>query len=90
MEINKSYKTELDPNNKQKTLLTNCIGLKRFTYNWALNRKNQAHIMNYLPVPKVKYPNAMDLHKELNKIKETKYSWMYNFSKCIPQEALRD
>jgi len=37
-----------------------------------------------------KRPTAIDLHRELNKLKQTDYSWMYEVSKCAPQEALRD
>ena len=33
----KSFKTELDPNNKQRTLFAKHAGCARFAYNWALN-----------------------------------------------------
>jgi putative transposase len=32
----------------------------------------------------------MQLHKELNALKQTEFPWMYEVSKCAPQEALRD
>jgi len=32
----------------------------------------------------------MELHRELNKLKQTELPWMYEVSKCAPQEALRD
>jgi putative transposase len=32
----------------------------------------------------------MDLHKELNTLKKTSFPWMYEASKCAPQEILRD
>ncbi len=32
----------------------------------------------------------MKQHKELNKLKQTLFPWMYEVSKCAPQEALRD
>ncbi|HEU5200982.1 MAG TPA: RNA-guided endonuclease TnpB family protein, partial [Ktedonobacterales bacterium] len=34
--------------------------------------------------------NAMDLHRELNALKKTDLPWMYQVSKCAPQEALRN
>jgi putative transposase len=37
-----------------------------------------------------KRPTAIALHRELNKLKQTDYPWMYEVSKCAPQEALRD
>jgi len=33
---------------------------------------------------------VFDLHRELNRLKKGKLSWMYEVSKCAPQEALRD
>lgn len=35
-------------------------------------------------------PNAMKLHRDLNQRKQTDELWMYEVSKCAPQEALRD
>jgi len=33
----------------------------------------------------------MDLHRLLNRLKRTaRYGWLYEVSKCAPQEALRD
>jgi putative transposase len=32
----------------------------------------------------------MKQHKELNRLKQTEFPWMYEVSKCVPQEALRD
>ena len=37
-----------------------------------------------------RYTDAMKQHKALNRLKKTDYTWMYEVSKCIPQEALRD
>ena len=35
-------------------------------------------------------PTAIDLHKELNRLKQSDLAWMYESSKCAPQEALRN
>jgi putative transposase len=35
-------------------------------------------------------PSAIDLHRELNALKQTDVPWMYEVSKCAPQEALRN
>ncbi|HEV2460584.1 MAG TPA: RNA-guided endonuclease TnpB family protein, partial [Ktedonobacterales bacterium] len=35
-------------------------------------------------------PSAIDLHRELNALKQTAVPWMYAVSKCAPQEALRN
>lgn len=84
MIIIKGYKTELDPNNKQRTLLLKNAGTARFVYNWGLNIKKQAM------EKKTRIPSAIDLHRELVKLKQTEHPWLYETSKCSPQEALRN
>jgi len=79
MLIQRAYKTELDPNNVQRTQLLKHAGCARFTYNWGLGK-----------VKAGEKPNAMVLHRELNALKPTDYPWMYDCSKCAAQEALRD
>jgi len=82
--IFRAYKVQLDINNKQQTLLRQHIGCARWAYNWALAKKKESFDK------KEKIPNAIDLHKELNKLKQSEVSWMYQSSKASPQNALRD
>lgn len=84
MLVQRGYKTELDPNNKQRTLLTRNAGAARYAYNWALNIKREAM------AKREKIPNAIELHRRLNELKQTELGWMYEVSKCSPQEALRN
>lgn len=84
MLIQRGYKTELDPNNKQRTLLAKHAGAARYAFNWALNQKKVAM------ESKSKIPNAIELHRRLNELKQTDLPWMYEVSKCSPQEALRN
>ena len=84
MQINRGYKTALDLNNKQRTLCLKYAGTARFAYNWGLAQK-QADYQSGL-----KTPNAQVLHKRLNALKANEFPWMYEVSKCAPQEALRD
>lgn len=84
MEILRAYKTELDANNKQRTLLVQCAGVAKFAWNWALNER----VKEYESTGKSS--NAIEQHRQLNTLKSTEYPWLYNYSKCIPQEALRD
>ncbi|MGD9394816.1 MAG: RNA-guided endonuclease TnpB family protein [Candidatus Thorarchaeota archaeon] len=37
-----------------------------------------------------RFTDAMKQHKLLNSLKKDQFSWMYETSKCAPQEALRD
>lgn len=90
MNIVKGYRTELDPSNVQRTLLLKSAGAARFAYNWGLRRKQEVYAMNQLPAPHIKNPTAIDLHRELNRLKKTDFPWFYEVSKCAPQEALRN
>ena len=87
--ILRAYKTELDPNNTQRTLLLKHAGARRWAFNWGLRRKIEEYERTG------KSPNAKALHRELNRLKNTDpleggVPWMYEVSKCAPQEALWD
>jgi putative transposase len=80
----RGYKTELDLNNAQITACKKHAGCARKAFNWGLARKQEARSAG-LPMP-----NAKQLHKELNALKATEFPYMYEVSKCAPQEALID
>src|SRR6185312_9178765 len=82
--IQRAYKTELDLNNKQITACRKHAGAARWAYNWGLARKQEVYRATGTS------PSAMDLHRELNALKQTDVPWMYEVSKCAPQEALRN
>ena len=84
MQVVRGYKTELDLNNEQRTACLKHAGCARFAYNWGLARSQEVYRTTG------KRPTPIDLHKELNIVKQTDYPWMYEVSKCAPQEALRD
>lgn len=84
MKVFKAYKVELCPNNVQRTLLLKHAGAARFTYNWGLAQKIKAY------EAKEKTPNSIELHRRLNALKQSEFPWMYEVSKCSPQEALRN
>src|SRR5438445_2728284 len=90
MKIFRAYKTELAPDETQIETLCKHAGAARFAYNWGLEWKNNVHAYNLLPHPRLKTPTAVDLHRELVVLKKGKLSWLYEVSKCAPQEALRD
>ena len=79
-----AYKTELDLNHVQRTACLRHAGAARWAYNWGLARKMEAYRNGE------KVPTAIDLHRELNVLKKGELSWMYDVSKCAPQEALRN
>ncbi|HEY4388943.1 MAG TPA: RNA-guided endonuclease TnpB family protein [Ktedonobacteraceae bacterium] len=78
------YKTELDLNNTQMTACRKHAGAARWAYNWGLRRYLEERAAGR------KAPNAISLHKELNALKQMDLPWMYEVSKCAPQESLRD
>ena len=102
MKINRAYKTELDPNDVQRTAFLRAAGCARFAYNWGLRKKIEAFELRKAALaagmPKAdapKVPSAIDLHKELNLLKKVPHEdggvpWMYESSKSAPQEALRN
>lgn len=84
MLVTRAYKTELALNNKQVTACKRHAGAARWAYNWGLARKQEAYKATG------KSPYAVELHRELNALKKTEVPWMYDTSKCAPQEALRN
>jgi|SRR5450756_854838 len=82
--VKKAYKTELKPGKTQKALLANHAGAARFAFNWGLAKR----IEEYKKTGGSS--NAIEQHRQLNSLKKTEYPWMYEVSKCAPQEALRD
>jgi len=89
--VSRVYRTELRLNNKQRTACRMHSGSSRFAYNWGLERYNSVYRLNQLPVPSVRYPSAISLHRELVGLKQDgTLGWLSEVSKCAPQEALRD
>jgi putative transposase len=82
--IQHAYKVELDLNHAQTTACKKHAGVARWAYNWGLQRKQEEYRKTG------RSPNAMELHRELNALKQTDVPWMYEVSKCAPQEALRN
>jgi putative transposase len=82
--IQRAYKTELDLSDRQTTACRKHAGAARWAYNWGLRRKQEDYRATG------KSPSAIDLHRELNALKQTDVPWMYEVSKCAPQEALRN
>lgn len=84
MKIQRAYKTELKVNNKQSSYLRGHVGAARHVYNWGLEQR----IKEYKETGKSS--NAIVQHRQLNELKKGDKSWLYEYSKCAGQEALRD
>ncbi|MHA2497643.1 MAG: RNA-guided endonuclease InsQ/TnpB family protein [Candidatus Hodarchaeales archaeon] len=83
----RGYRFELKVNNKERTRLYQCAGTARFAWNWGLAARNELYHNNQ---DNERFTDAMKQHKQLNALKRTDFPWMYHYSKCVPQEALRD
>jgi putative transposase len=92
MQIQRAYKTELKLNNQERSLLAGCAGAARYVWNWGLRQK----IDEYEATGKTcaersrSSPSYYELHRRLNALKKGELSWLYQYSKTIPQESLRD
>ncbi len=82
MLVRRAYKTELDLNDRQVTACRQHAGAARWAYNWGLQVKQERYRAT------TRSPTAIELHRELNTLKKTQVPWMYQVSKCAPQEAL--
>jgi putative transposase len=82
MRVQRAYKTELDLTDRQVTACRQHAGAARWAYNWGLRVKQERYKASK------RSPRAIELHRELNALKKTQIPWMYQVSKCAPQEAL--
>ncbi|MDV3278289.1 MAG: transposase [Nitrososphaerales archaeon] len=90
MQVNRGYRTELKPNKNQVIGFKKARGAARTAYNWGLERNNNVRLFNQLPHLPIRYESPIDQHRLLNERKRRDWAWMYEVSKCAPQEALRD
>ena len=84
MIANRAYRYEMKPNLKERIALAQHAGVARFAYNWGLGKRIELY------EKEKKSTNAIEQHRVLNSLKATEFPWMYEVSKCAPQEALRD
>ena len=83
MKLLRAYKTELAPDDEQLATPYRHAGAARFAYNWGLEWKSNVRAYNMLPHPKLKIPTAVDLHKELDRLKKTKLSWLPRYRSAL-------
>jgi putative transposase len=85
MLVRQAFRYELAPNAAQRAALANHAGAARWAWNWGLSVRRKAFRRRRETL------TAIELHRLLNRLKRTpRYRWLYEVSKCAPQEALRD
>ncbi|MHA2169718.1 MAG: RNA-guided endonuclease InsQ/TnpB family protein [Candidatus Kariarchaeaceae archaeon] len=87
MQVNRAYKLELLPSNKQRTNLFRFAGTSRFVWNWGLADRNNRYRNN---TGDYRYTTAINQNKEIVKLKNSDLAWLKDVSKTVPQDALRD
>jgi putative transposase len=85
--INQVFRYELKPNNYQKEILIKCCGVARFVWNWGLAKRKELYRTQ---IGNDRFTDYVSLHRELVTLKQSEFSWMYEVSKCIPVQSLRD
>lgn len=84
------FKTELDLNNVQRTVLAKHAGTARHAYNQGLRLTKRVLGHNKAnPEDKIKFPSAIDLHKWYVAAIKPEFTWIREQSKCCGQYALK-
>ena len=65
----RAHKIALDPNNTQATFFSQCCGVARFAYNWALAEWKRQYCAGATP-------HEAALRKQLNQGKAEEFPWM--------------
>ena len=76
----RAYKTELDLNNKQRTLMIKYCGVARFVYNWALADR----IERYKNGEKT---NKFEQKRRFNSLKDEQFPWVREVAYVVAQES---
>jgi len=80
MNLLRAYKTELDPNNKQKSWFVQCSGASRFVFNWALADRQHRHADG---LSTSQYGQC----KRFNALKREQCPWIVNLPYAIGESA---
>jgi len=71
-----AHKIRLNPDVHQVIYFKKACGVARFAWNWALGRWNELYQSN-------NKPNALQLKKEFNSLKDKQFPWVYTQSKRV-------
>jgi putative transposase len=80
MLINRAYKTELDPNNKQVSLFRRCCGASRYVYNWGLAEWKRQYEAG-------EKPSRFKLCKQFNAQKDDICPWIRELPYAVTEAA---
>ncbi len=81
--MNRSHVIRLNTTPEQDSYFRKACGVARHAYNWALARWKEARAAG-------KRVKLKDLKAEYNKIKGEQFPWVYEVTKCAPEQAFSD
>lgn len=76
----KAYKTELDPNNKQRSFFSRCAGTSRYVYNWGLAEWKRQYDAG-------EKPSQYGLCKQFNSIKDEMCPWIRELPYAVVESS---
>ena len=83
MKIIRAYKTELQPNNKQRGTFMQHAGVSRFVYNWALADRIERY-------EAVNPTNLYEQKRRFNALKDEQYPWIRETAYCTTEQVFRN
>lgn len=78
-----SYKTRLEPNNKQAQKLKQFAGAARYAYNWALAKEKESYELGNGFIGEMELRRIFTRHKE-------EADWLYSISSDVTKQAIKD
>jgi putative transposase len=81
--VNRSHVIRLNTTPEQETYFRKACGVARHAYNWALVRWKEARTEG-------KRIKMKDLKAQYNTIKSEQFPWVYETTKCAPEQAFAD
>src|SRR2546421_7932310 len=83
MKASRSHVIRLNPTPEQEVYFRKACGVARHAYNWALARWKEARAEG-------KRVTMKALKREYNSIKGEQFPWVYETTKCAPEQAFAD
>ena len=81
--ISIAHRTELKPNNKQKTYFRKASGCARLAYNWGLAEWKRMYEAG-------EKPNGRKLRTQFNAIKKEQFPFVYEVTKCATEQPFEN
>ncbi len=77
--MNRAHVIRLNPTKEQEVSFRKACGVARHAYNWALARWKEYRAEG-------KWAKMKDLKREYNRIKGEQFPWVYEVTKCAPEQ----